>query len=144
MSYRAAILLIENDRLAVIERHRPGADYYTFPGGHVDPGETPEQAAVREAMEELGLQVELLRQVAVVWWQGRPQYHYLARCVGGEFGTGCGEELHNADPHKGSYKPVWLPLSELPGKRLLPLPVAELVLRSLTEGWPDPAPVIHE
>ncbi len=75
MSYRAAIFLLEGDRVALIERHRQGQHYFTFPGGHVDEGETPEQAAVREAREELGLEVEtrpagcqdeLAREVAVL------------------------------------------------------------------------------
>ena len=30
------------------------------PGGHIDPGELPEEAAVREVAEETGLQIELL------------------------------------------------------------------------------------
>lgn len=144
MSYRASVILIENECLAVIERHRPGADYFTFPGGHVEPGESPEQAAVRETEEELGVQVEILRLAAVVWWQGQPQYHYLARRIGGDFGSGTGEELHRADPFKGTYLPVWLPLSALPAKRLLPHSVAEMVIRSQAEGWPEPAPEIHE
>ena len=34
------------------------AGQVAFPGGRIDPGETPEQAALREAMEEVGLPVE--------------------------------------------------------------------------------------
>lgn len=33
---------------------------WLFPGGHIDPDETPDQAALREAMEETGLEVEFL------------------------------------------------------------------------------------
>lgn len=52
MRTRAGIVLIEDDKVALIERHRAGLDYFVFPGG-VDEGETPEQAAVREARELL-------------------------------------------------------------------------------------------
>jgi 8-oxo-dGTP pyrophosphatase MutT (NUDIX family) len=43
-------------------RHRkpPLAGRWLPPGGHVDPGETPEQAAVREVREETGQDVVLL------------------------------------------------------------------------------------
>ena len=53
MRTRAGVVLIEDGKVALIERHRAGLDYFVFPGGGVDDGETPEQAAVREAMEEL-------------------------------------------------------------------------------------------
>lgn len=43
-------------------RHRKGpiAGYWLPPGGHVDPGETPSAAAVREVFEETGQRVQLL------------------------------------------------------------------------------------
>jgi 8-oxo-dGTP diphosphatase len=55
MRTRAGIILIEDDKVALIERHRAGLEYYVLPGGGVDEDETPEQAAVREAREELGV-----------------------------------------------------------------------------------------
>ena len=61
MSYRAAVVLLQDDKIALVERHRAGLHYFTFPGGHVEPGETPEQAAVRETREELGLDVSIQR-----------------------------------------------------------------------------------
>ncbi len=112
MSYRAAIVLLQDDKIALIERHRAGLHYFTFPGGHVEPGETPEQAAVREAREELGLDVSIQRLVAEIWWHDKPQYYYLVEIVGGEFGTGTGEEMHHPLPERGSYQPVWVPVKE--------------------------------
>jgi 8-oxo-dGTP pyrophosphatase MutT (NUDIX family) len=34
--------------------------FWLQPGGHVEPGETPDEAAVRETMEETGLKVEVV------------------------------------------------------------------------------------
>ena len=45
--------------IAVI--HRPSQDDWSLPKGKLEPGETPEQAAVREVEEETGLQVRILR-----------------------------------------------------------------------------------
>jgi 8-oxo-dGTP diphosphatase len=144
MSHRAAILLIENGQIALIERQRQGQHYFTFPGGHVEPGETPEQAAVRETEEELGLQVTIKQLLATIWWHAKPQYYYLVERVGGEFGTGIGEEMRNPLPEKGTYQPVWMPVKDLLDLPVLPRSMAEMTITAQSAGWPDPAPVLHD
>ncbi len=55
-------LIIEyNKGIILIERKNP-PDGWALPGGFVDYGETLESAARREAKEETGLDVELIRQ----------------------------------------------------------------------------------
>jgi len=144
MSYRAAVVLIEDEKIALIERHRQGRHYFTFPGGHVDPGETPEQAAVRETAEELGLQVVIQRLLAEIWWHEKPQYYFLVQTIGGTFGTGTGEELIRPLPIKGTYQPLWTPVRDLLDLPVQPREMAELVVRSLKEGWPEEPVVIPE
>ena len=144
MSYRAAIILLQDDKIALIERHRGNLHYFTFPGGHVEPGETPKQAAVRETSEELGIDINIQRLIAEAWWHGKPQYYYLVEKLGGQFGTGTGEEIHNPLPERGSYVPVWVPVQELPNLPVLPHIMAELVLNSLSTGWPEQVPVFHD
>ena len=47
-------------RLLLLRRgFAPGKDLWTFPGGFVDLGETVEQAARREVLEELQIEIEL-------------------------------------------------------------------------------------
>lgn len=56
----AAVLLHEDGRF-LLGRRPAGtfyAGYWEFPGGKVEPGETPRDALVRELQEELGIQVE--------------------------------------------------------------------------------------
>ena len=118
MRTRSGVVLLDRDRVCLIQRVRNGRTYYLFPGGGVEPGETPEQAAAREALEELGVEVELERLVAEYSFRGRRQYYYLARIVGGRFGTGTGEEMSSsADSERGSYTPVWMTLEPVVGDR---------------------------
>ncbi len=58
----------------LLARHAEG-DHWLLPGGSVEPGETPADAAVREAWEETGLFVNLTRLVGVF---GGPHFivHY--------------------------------------------------------------------
>lgn len=145
MRTRSAAILIQNNSLALIERHRAGMHYFTFPGGGVDAGETPEQAVVREAHEELGIEVRVLRLVAKVWFRGNPQFFFLVEQVGGEFGTGTGEEYaSDHDPARGMYEPIWMPLTDVPAKNVLPQPVAELAVQSHPKNWPAEPIVITE
>jgi 8-oxo-dGTP pyrophosphatase MutT (NUDIX family) len=137
MDHRAAIILLQGDKIALIERHRAGLHYFVFPGGHIEPGETPEQAAVRETMEELGLQVVIRKLAVVADWQGRTQYYFLAELLGGSFGTGTGEEMITPRPEKGSYQPLWMPIAELSSQPIKPFFMADLVTRYTKEGWPE-------
>ncbi len=144
MRIRAVCILIEENKLALIERHRAGRHYFSFPGGGVDEGETYEQAAVREMEEELGLQVKVVRKLADVVSNNKQQYYFLVEKIGGEFGTGIGEEYGRYDPAYGTYHPVWMPIDELPDRNVLPRPLAELVFHSLKEGWSAKPVIISE
>ena len=54
----AAIITSENRVLMVRRRIKEGELSWQFPAGAIEAGETPEQAAVRETLEETGLEVE--------------------------------------------------------------------------------------
>jgi mutator protein MutT len=148
MRIRAGIVLIEDEKVALIERFRAGDHYFAFPGGGVDEGENPEQAAVREAMEELGIEVVVRQKVAEIHFDTSIQVYFLAERVSGEFGTGAGEEFtdsHPDDPETGVYIPMWMPIEELPRRaKIYPSALAKLVEESAVSGWGNEAVVIDE
>ena len=81
----------EEGRILLIRRGSdPYEGYWALPGGFVEVGETLEEAAVREAEEETGLKVEVVRLVGVYSDPDRdPRGHnvsvtYLARVREGE------------------------------------------------------------
>ena len=51
----SAILEREGRFLLIRRRNPPAANFYAFPGGRAEPGETPEQTALREFFEETGI-----------------------------------------------------------------------------------------
>lgn len=55
-------VIVDGGHLLLIRRSAPeGTLVWALPGGTVEAGETPEQAAVRETLEETGLTVEAVR-----------------------------------------------------------------------------------
>ena len=70
---RSAVLLVQDGMIACIERRRDKRQYYVFPGGTIEAGETAEQAAIREAKEELGVDLALGRLAAIVMFGERQQ-----------------------------------------------------------------------
>jgi 8-oxo-dGTP diphosphatase len=145
MRIRAGCILIEDNKLALIERQRGNRHYFSFPGGGVDKEETYEEAAVREMHEELGLHVKVIRRIADVTFNGRLQYYFLVETIGGEFGSGTGEEYGPFDPAYGTYKPLWISVEELLEHNVFPKKLAQLVFRSLKEDWPaEPVIILEE
>lgn len=145
MRKRAGIILVHAGQLALMERHKQGRHYFAFPGGGVDEGETEEQAAIREAREELGIDVEVIQKAATILREGRrDQVYFLVRWKDGEFGTGTGEEYGEVDEEHGTYNPVWMPLDEIVEKNVVPRGLAELTLRSEREGWQTGAIIREE
>jgi len=141
---RAGIVLIQDNKVALIERHRAGLDYFVFPGGGVEKWESPEQAALREAMEELGVEIVIRQKVAEVKvGQDSRHVYFLVEQIGGEFGAGVGEAYTDSDPHspeEGIYIPIWLPIDELQHQQnVYPADIAKLIIKSVTEGWLEPA-----
>ena len=63
---------VKDDKFLVIQRaeHIRAGGKYCFPGGTIEEGETPKETVVRELREELGIEVEPVREIwtSLTYW----------------------------------------------------------------------------
>ena len=77
----AAAIIIEGGKLYATQRGYGGyKGYWEFPGGKIEPGETPEQAVVREIHEELATTVQVDGQLCHVEYD-YPEFHLSMECL---------------------------------------------------------------
>ncbi|MFM7212080.1 MAG: NUDIX domain-containing protein, partial [Actinomycetota bacterium] len=69
MTVVVAAAILRDGRYLAARRTRPAwaAGRWEFPGGKVEPGETEQQALVREIREELGVEIEVVRRFSGEW-----------------------------------------------------------------------------
>jgi mutator protein MutT len=86
---RVAGIVIEDDRILLLDQDTDGPRSWSLPGGKVEPGETLAEALVRELREEAGVVVEAGRLLYVCDNTPADVLHltFEARRVGGELGA---------------------------------------------------------
>ena len=62
---RCQSMVIREDRILLVEHVLFGRDFYTLPGGGIEEGETPEQAALRELSDECNVSGKIVRPLTV-------------------------------------------------------------------------------
>lgn len=121
----AAIIAHENRILATQRGSGEFKDGWEFPGGKVEPGETPEQAIVREIQEELVVEIAPQKLVTTVEYD-YPKFHLTMHCFLSRIVSGKINLLEHEDAK-------WLAQDELDSVDWLPADVE--VVQTLKTIW---------
>ncbi|MDH5508486.1 MAG: NUDIX domain-containing protein [Anaerolineae bacterium] len=89
----AALVFIEQAGKILLVKQRKAPGYWSLPGGLMEAGEDPVQAAVREVLEETGLQVAVTRLVGVYTLPGENAvaFTFVGQQTGGSLVTSTDE-----------------------------------------------------
>ena len=108
-----AAIIHKGDKIFATQRgYGPWKDWWEFPGGKMEPGETPSQALAREIWEELEAGIDIGRLLKTIEWD-YPEFHLTMHCF---MCTLAGEHLQ-LNEHESAR---WLALNALDSLRWLP------------------------
>jgi 8-oxo-dGTP diphosphatase len=113
------VLVTRGDRALLLRRiNAHGAGSWSPPGGHLEPGETPEQCAIRETKEETGLDISEVHFLGITNdIFAKEGLHYITIWMKPE--TVKGEALVNAPEEAAEVG--WFEWNTLPELLFLPL-----------------------
>ncbi len=131
---RARAIIIEQDKILLINRVKGNDSYWVIPGGAVESDESHEQAVKRECLEELGVKIKvqklfLQRLGDKQEIEGQQEFFYLCNVIDGQIGTGQGPEFQAGTQYKGEYRIKWVNLKDLPGINLKPEEIKNKIIQ---------------
>lgn len=83
----AGVVIKKDDKYLLVQEKQPKAyGLWNFPAGRVDVGDNFEQTAIREAKEEMGYDVELIKKLEIFQELAEKEvrHAYTAKIIGGE------------------------------------------------------------
>ncbi len=137
--HTARAIVTHNNKLLLMERWRPGKHYFSVPGGGIEPGETPEQAVVRELAEETSCVVRPVRLLYLVRFEDQTEHSvFLCDYISGEphLPADAPEAIEQHTDNR--FKPGWVALQDLPTTPFLVWePVKTQLLYDLEHGFSE-------
>lgn len=140
---RVAGILPMEDGFALM--HRVGVtknkdiqEYYTFPGGGLEDGESLEEGTKREIEEEFGVKVEIVEKLYENYFEklNQKEVYFLCKYISGKFGTGTGPEFtHNLKYiDSGNYIPEIIKEENISNLLLLPPEIKDKFVEDINKG----------
>ena len=138
----AGIIKIENGFALMhrknVKKRKDIQEYYTFPGGGLEEGESLEEGVIREIKEEFGIKVKVIKKLYEMESEKfkQKEYFFLCEYVDGIFGTGDGLEFSNDPKHadSGDYLPEIIKKEEIENLLLLPPEIKEKFVNDIKSG----------
>jgi len=139
----ARAIVIRGEQLLVMKRDKHGEKFFALPGGDIESGETPEQATVRETLEETSIEVKVVREIyrEEVEEFGETSY-FICSYVSGEPKLDPNAIEVKLSAEGNVYQPMWLEIRALEDTVFLPRTIAHKLEQDLELGFAKQVTVI--
>ncbi len=129
---RSAIIIISREagdaKILLMHRNKFGEEYFSIPGGTIEPEESPEQTAVREIKEETNLDVILDKLLWEIEDERHQGYYFLAKSFSGQTKLGGPELARQATGNL--YDLQWIKIKDLKNILLYPENIKEKIIKT--------------
>lgn len=115
MRNRSVVFVVRNGKILMEKLFYDGRSFFSIPGGGIEPGETPEQAAIRELKEECGLDGTIIRKLAEIYNNGRTE-HAFEVSVPEDQNAITGYDPEEPMDNQPIKEVLWMKLCEMPEK----------------------------
>ena len=137
---RARFILPINGKIVFIHRitTKNPEGYYILPGGGVDPGETPETTLLREAREEINMEIRPQKLLFIAMHEDtngkHTQLFYTCERISGELSLGQGiENTSEWQMEHGTHTPVLVDPADIPSLTIHPRVTKDYLVKYATD-----------
>jgi len=134
MINRASAIIISKRHILLIHRIRFSREYFVFPGGHIEEGESAKEACIREVLEETGLQTAWLQPAFEYATSMKMDHYFFVKIYPGNMMLGGPEAQKQSE--KNRYLLEWIPLVQVNQFNLQPEAVRDALAMVIALNGP--------
>lgn len=127
---RARAIIVNADKILLIQRELAGDIYYVLPGGSIEPGETPEATVMREVKEETSLQVALKDKIEILVDKDGTTHHlFVCEYISGEPSLAADSPELTKETGGHVYTPMWIEVQKIKDIPMWPAEVKPFLIK---------------
>lgn len=119
-------IVYKEDSIFLIRRVKNDEEYFVFPGGGIEEGETDDVALERELVEEIGVVARKIKPLYILEDEKAIQKFVLCEYISGEFKDATGPEWTSEEyKSHGIYEQLLVKIDELEKYNIVPHKIAK-------------------
>ncbi len=128
-------IILKDNMVLLMHRRKNGEEYYVFPGGHMQQGESPLETVQREIFEETTVVCEDLKPAFEFFnhmkKKGESEYYFIGKWKSGTPTLSGEESRRNSD--ENFYEPMWVSFEDAKNLKIYSETAKEWLLKYVSK-----------